>query len=219
MPRTRTATARPRRPSGRRRRTYHHGNLRQALVEATLKLAEEAGPESVSVREAARRAGVSPGAPFRHFADRTALMTAVAEEAMRRLHAEIDTALAADAAAEPLERLRAIGDAYLRWVARNPMHFQIISTRRLIDFDGSPTLGPDNDRIQDHMDALLREADARGDLRSKDLARIQLSCKALVYGLARMHIDGHFPSWRVASADAEPVMHDVLGLFLASLRR
>ena len=206
------------RPAG-RRRTYHHGNLRQALVDATLKLAEEQGPENVSVREAARRAGVSPGAPFRHFADRTALMTAVAEEAMRRLHAEIDAALAAEPAEDPLVRLATIGHAYLRWVTRNPMHFQVVSMRRLIDFAGSPTLGPDNDRIQEQMDALLAEAHARGLLRSSELGRLQLSCKALVYGLARMYIDGHFPSWHVPSADEVPAMHDVLRLFLAGLRR
>ena len=206
------------RKTAKRRRAYHHGNLRQALIDATLELVEEQGPENVSVREAARRAGVSPGAPFRHFADRTALMTAVAEEATRRLVAEIDAALEAARDEGPLERFRAMGDAYLRWATRNPTHFAVVSQRRLIDYEGSPTLAPDNDGLQARMNELLREAERQGELRSNDLRRIQIASRALVYGLARMQTDGHFPSWHVASEEAEPMMHDVLRLFLRGLR-
>ncbi|HEX7924546.1 MAG TPA: helix-turn-helix domain-containing protein, partial [Bradyrhizobium sp.] len=57
---------------------YHHGDLRRVLIEAAMQLVGEGGPEAVSVREAARRAGVSPAAPFRHFPSRDALMNAVA---------------------------------------------------------------------------------------------------------------------------------------------
>src|SRR5215471_3616339 len=88
---------------------YHHGDLRRVLIDAALKLVEEGGPEAVSVREAARRAGVSAGAPFRHFESRVALMTAVAEEAQRRFRAEIDAALAAAPAGDPLAQFRNFG--------------------------------------------------------------------------------------------------------------
>src|SRR6266481_2813318 len=93
---------------------YHHGDLRRVLIDAALGLAEEGGAEAVSVREAARRAGVSPGAPFRHFETRDALMTAVAEEAQRRFRAEIQTALAEATAGgllsrDPLRRFRKLG--------------------------------------------------------------------------------------------------------------
>ena len=74
-------------------RPYHHGALKEALVEAAVALIEEGGIEAVSVREAAKRVGVSPGAPFRHFASKTALMTAVAEEAMARFKAEVLAAM------------------------------------------------------------------------------------------------------------------------------
>src|SRR3954447_18592844 len=106
-------------------KSYHHGDLRRVLVEAALRLAAEGGPDDVSVREAARRAGVSAGAPFRHFASRDALMTAVAEEAQRRFHAEIAAALAQVPGDEPLQQFRQMGRAYLRWALRNPAHFEI----------------------------------------------------------------------------------------------
>ena len=64
---------------------YHHGNLVEALIAVTVEIIEERGVEHVSVREAAKRAGVSPGAPFQHFRSKTALLTAVAEQAMGRL--------------------------------------------------------------------------------------------------------------------------------------
>src|SRR5689334_17798420 len=123
---------------------YHHGDLRAALVEASLAIIEERGPEQVTVREAAKRAGVSSGAPFRHFPNRTALMTAVAEEAQRRFRAEIEAALAA-APSEPLARLHALGAAYLRWAIGNPTHFRVISARNLIDYESSDYLTRDND--------------------------------------------------------------------------
>jgi AcrR family transcriptional regulator len=108
----------PRQPPA--RRDYHHGNLRQALIDAALELVREGGGEAVSVREAARRAGVSAGAPFRHFPTRTALMTAVAEESMRRFRAEIDEALKQAPADRPLRRLRAIAQSGLFRGALDP---------------------------------------------------------------------------------------------------
>jgi AcrR family transcriptional regulator len=202
-----------------RRGTYHHGNLRAALIEATLALVEEEGPEKVSVREAAKRAGVSSGAPFRHFSNRTALLTAVAEEAMTRLLAEIDKTLAENAELDPLQRFRALGTAYLRWVMRNPTHFQVISNRKLIDFDGSKTLRRDNEGLKDLMDGLLHEAQRAGLLRSDDLSRIPLAGRALAYGLARMYVDGHFPLWDVKSRGTAKALQAAFDVFIAGLAR
>src|SRR6201992_4107452 len=133
-PKRRAATPRP----------YHHGDLRRALIDAALKLAEEGGPEAVSVREAARRAGVSPGAPFRHFDSRAALMTAVAEEAQRRFRAEIEAALDETPSRDPLKRFRALGIAFISWAMKNPAHFEIISTGRHFDHDAATALLRDN---------------------------------------------------------------------------
>ena len=201
------------------RDTYHHGNLRNALMAATLELLEEGGPEAVSVREAAKRAGVSAGAPFRHFPTRTALMTAVAEEATRRLKAEIAKAVAAVGAADPLTRLRAFGTGYFRWVSRNKTMFLVVSTRSLIDYDGSETLGPDNDELRAQMDALLSEAEEKGLLRPATRgAPIKLAARALVYGLARMLIDGHLRQWKTPSEKPDAAMNRALDLFIDSLR-
>jgi AcrR family transcriptional regulator len=200
-----------------RRSAYHHGNLRRALIDAALDLAREGGVDAVTVREAARRAGVSPGAPFRHFADRTMLMTAVAEEAMGRLRAEIDAGLGAERSADPMRRLQALGTAYLRWVERNPTHFQIVSRRDSIDFAGSAALVTDNAAIQSMMRAIFVEAREQGRLRPADLRLTEIVSRAFVYGLARMHTDGQFPSWDVAPDQTGAVMAAALSLFVSLL--
>lgn len=197
---------------------YRHGRLREALIEAAVQLVEEGGPENVSVREAAKRAGVSPGAPFRHFENKTALMTAVAEQAMSRFRAEIELAVAGVAADDPVGRFAAVGDAYLRWARTNPTHFQVISTRSLIDWAGSESLRRDNEAVRSLMAEAMTEAQARGLLRSHDLAGTQVVARALVYGLARMFIDGHFAQWALDGEEIERTMQDALDLFVSLMK-
>jgi AcrR family transcriptional regulator len=198
---------------------YHHGDLRRALIDAALRLAEEGGPEQVSVREAARRAGVSAGAPFRHFETRDALMTAVAEEAQRRFRDEIERALAEAPAGDPLSRFRTLGLAYLRWAAHNPAHFEIISSCRYFDHDGAAELSRDNAELIAMSERLLAEAFARGQLRSADLKTVQIAGRALVYGFARMKIDGHFPRWGVGDKDIERTAEAALDLFIDGIAK
>ena len=196
---------------------YHHGDLRRALVDAALHLAAE-GAE-VSVREAARRAGVSPGAPFRHFPSRDALMTAVAAEAQRRFRSEIEAALAAAPSDDPLAQIRSLGLAYLRWAMKNPAHFEIISTGKYFDHDAAGEVSKDNAEIIAMMARLLGEAAARGKLRHGDLKRTRIAARALVYGFARMLIDGHFPRWGIAEDEVEPMAEGIVDLFIDGIAK
>ncbi|HTO54400.1 MAG TPA: TetR/AcrR family transcriptional regulator [Myxococcota bacterium] len=200
-----------------RRGRYHHGHLREALLEAAERMIEEEGPESVTVREAARRAGVSPGAPFRHFASRTALMTAVAERAMQRFKDEIARAEASVDADDSRARYLALGRAYLRWATRHPAQFRVISTRSLIDFEGSDSLRRDNDAIRALMREIVAQGQSRGQMRAADPDALELLAKALSYGLARMYVDGHFPQWDVSQREAPAAMQRVLELLLGLL--
>jgi AcrR family transcriptional regulator len=187
------------------------------LVEAALALAEEAGEEGVTMREAARRAGVSPAAPFRHFRDREALLTAVAAEALLRFRREIDAALAAAPAGDPLARLRAFGLGYLRWALRNPGHFHILSTRAIFDLEGAEALREDNARIISMVEETLADVARLGLLRSGDVRLAVIASRALVYGFARMFVDGHFPRWKIAAEEAERLVEPLLDLFVAGI--
>jgi AcrR family transcriptional regulator len=197
-------------------RPYHHGDLRRVLIDAALQLAAE-GAE-VSVREAARRAAVSPGAPFRHFPNRDALMAAVAEEAQRRFRVEIEAALT-DAPADALARFRAFGLAYVRWALRNPAHFEIISTGRYFAHASSAELTRDNAELIALTERMLAEAAAQGLLRPEDLKRILIAGRALIYGFARMNLDGHFPRWGVEEDEIEQMAEAVIDLFIAGIAK
>jgi AcrR family transcriptional regulator len=200
-------------------RRYHHGNLVEALVAATVDIVEERGAEHVSVREVAKRVGVSPGAPFRHFRSKTALLTAVAEQAMDRLVEAVSKARGTADSSDPIDTFEAIGRGYLEWAFSNPTHFQIISSRTLIDFNGSVSLRAQNESIRQAMIDLLTQARRQGRLApDEEIDQLALTARALVYGLARMAIDGHFPEWHPSeppSVAAQKALH----LFIDQISR
>ena len=112
------------------RRTYHHGDLRQALLEAGIALARDGGPGAVVLREATRRAGVVPNAAYRHFASRDALLQAVRSAALSALAVAMERELSrvrgAGAQADVARAsLRAIGIAYLRFARTEPGLFRM----------------------------------------------------------------------------------------------
>jgi hypothetical protein len=144
-------------------------------------------------------------------------MTAVAAEAQRRFRAEIDAALAEAPAGDPLARFRALGLAYLRWAMRNPAHFEIISSGRYFAHDKATELSRDNAELIGIAERTLADAFALGQLRSPDLKRVQVAGRALVYGFARMNIDGHFPRWGIEEDEAEPTAEAILDLFIEGI--
>ncbi|MEO6999419.1 MAG: TetR/AcrR family transcriptional regulator [Terracoccus sp.] len=111
------------------RSTYHHGDLRHALLDAGLDLAREGGPDAVMLREATRRVGVSANAAYRHFADRDALLDEVVSRAQSLaadvIAAEIEAAEgASDAGTRARARFRAVGVGYLRFAMSEPGLFR-----------------------------------------------------------------------------------------------
>jgi AcrR family transcriptional regulator len=201
------------------KRPYHHGNLRQAMIEAAIAIAEETSAESVSIREAARRAGVSSGAPFRHFATRTELMTAVAEEGMLRLREAIAARVGRLRTKHPLARLAAVAEGYVNWVVQCPTHYRIIGDRTLIDFDGSEILAGGSNSIRAAMAVMFEEARDQGLLRDNDIDRLHFESRALSYGVARMHIDGHLKEWGIAKSKARTAMHATMRGYIVSLAK
>lgn len=200
-----------------RRTSYHHGNLVEALIAVTIEIIEERGVEYLSVREAAKRAGVSPGAPFQHFSSKTALLTAVAEQAMGRLTQAFAAAKSKADANKPLAMLEGMGRSYMQWALANPTHFEIINSRTLIDFEASDSLRMQNAAIRQRMVELLTQARERGQLiEGLDLNHVVLTARALVYGLARMAIDGHFHRWHPSESPPQ-AMRKALRLFIGQI--
>lgn len=108
------------------RETYHHGQTREALVQAAVELVARHGAGGFSLRQAAARVGVDPAGVYRHFRDRAALLAAVAEEGCARLAAAMTRAAAGKRA--PRKVIAAMADAYVAFAAACGAHFEIMSS-------------------------------------------------------------------------------------------
>lgn len=186
--------------------------LREALVQATLELVEEVGPAAVSVREVARRAGVSSGAPFRHFPDKYALMAAVAEEGVKRLNEVTEAAIGDLAERDPLEAFRLAGIAYVRFAVAHPAHFRVICVPEYAAY--SQTLRDGLRKGRDQLKALIVAAQKRGAIIQGDPESIMLAANAIIYGAARMFVDGQMQAEGIGTDLAEETastLTDLLG--------
>jgi AcrR family transcriptional regulator len=123
---------------GSERRGYHHGNLREALVDATLELIAAKGPAGFTIAEAARLAGVSPAAPYRHFRDAEALLAEVALRGFERLAAAL-TAAWANGMPNPMAAIEAVGRAYLTF-ARDETPFYAAMFESHLPLEAHPGL-------------------------------------------------------------------------------
>src|SRR5260370_16465797 len=103
---------------------YHHGNLRETLLQSAIRLIAEVGPTAFTLREVARQAGVSHNAPYRHFHDKDALLAAVAPQG----YGELTDAMleAAGRESNVLDRLEHAGLAYVSFALRRPEHFTVM---------------------------------------------------------------------------------------------
>ena len=106
------------------RRPYHHGDLRSALLEAAVEVIEERGLSGLSLRECARRAGVSHAAPYRHFKDKDALILAIAHEGLDRLADAGEAAMVG--IEDPRERIDAYGVAYVQFAVEQPVFHRVM---------------------------------------------------------------------------------------------
>jgi len=113
------------RPGWRRPRSYHHGNLKEVLLEAARKLIEQHGALGFSLTEAARLAGVSPAAPYRHFRDRDALLAEVARVGFERFAARLDLAWN-NGVPTPLSAFENLGRAYLAFAREEPASYAVM---------------------------------------------------------------------------------------------
>jgi len=116
----------PKKRPSRSERRYHHGDLRRALGDAALALISEGELGTFSLREVARRAGVTPAAPYHHFKDKTALLAAVAEEGFAALGGRLEAALARLPPTDLRGRFAALARAYLEFARAHPAHYRVM---------------------------------------------------------------------------------------------
>jgi AcrR family transcriptional regulator len=142
-----------------KRDTYHHGDLKRALTDAALQLVQEKGPKGFTLREVARRAGVSAAAPYRHFADKSQLLAAAATQGFVQLHERLDAT--ADATTDLTEQVLAMGRAYVRWAVTHPDYYQVMFGSELDKTESPEVLTAGLRAFADLLDAIVRCQNAK----------------------------------------------------------
>jgi len=188
---------------------YHHGDLREVLLEKAVEVIQEDGIGALSLRAVARRAGVSHGAPAHHFPDKAGLLTALATRSMERFSEALSEA-AREAGDSALDRLRAIGRAYVRFAAQNPAYFRIVTRFELIHGDDAEFAASYQvifDMVKDAVCAAQRE----GWSRSMDPMALVIACWSAVHGLSNLYLDGVLED-RVGPIDLETAAAQVVAV-------
>jgi AcrR family transcriptional regulator len=188
---------------------YHHGNLRRALLDSALAMVEKEGPRGVSLRAVARLAGVSPAAPYRHFAGKEGLLAAVAEEGFHALEERMRAA-STEARGLALAEFRAIGFAYVHFAAHNPSHFRVMFGPEVSDRAEHSGLQEAADSasqiIADAIASCQRPGLEGGDT---DPHRLFISAWASFHGLATLVVDGQLSDSVKSDEDLEALVNSV----------
>ncbi|MEM0955713.1 MAG: TetR/AcrR family transcriptional regulator [Pseudomonadota bacterium] len=168
---------------------YHHGNLREALIESALAVITEDGPAAITIREVARRAGVSHAAPYRHFNDRDELLLAVVEQGFERL----DDAMAAardSQGDDELANFAASGEAYFDFALDNPTYYRVMFSGDLLSRSGHESLSYTTTSFFRQIIADVKRLQALGIVRDGDPTLLGIHIVSTVHGYVSLVNDG-----------------------------
>ena len=168
--------------------TYHHGELRQSLIDAAIALISEEGIGDLSLRQVARRVGVSHNAPYRHFEDKEALLAAVAEQGFQSLRA------AMEASRQPIppnasQCLEAIGIAYVNFALAHPAYYRLMFGDYRCNFSKYSALAEAAQQSFMVLVNTVREGQVAGIFRAADPVDMARVAWALVHGQSMLALD------------------------------
>lgn len=187
---------------------YHHGALRQALLDAAEAILDRDGIDALTLRAAAREAGVSHGAPAHHFGDLTGLLTELAASGFVRLRQAIEAEAAQEADRE--RRIRAMGRGYVRFARNHPGIFLLMFRSERLNWS-SPSLSEAGEMAF----ALLTQSDSDRPVDPSNAVRtltLATTRWSLMHGLATLIVDGRLGAFvdKLPRTDIEQVIEDVL---------
>ncbi|MDQ1358570.1 MAG: hypothetical protein QOG44_2943 [Acidimicrobiaceae bacterium] len=187
---------------------YHHGQLRRALLEAAERTVRERGVDDLSLRELARQTGVSHGAPRRHFADRQALLDALAEYGFERLGSDLRAAVE-QAGEDFIARLRAAAAAYVRFAIEDSALLELMFAGK--HRSGAATLQEAAERGFSVILKLIEQGQAEGLVEAGDPERVGLILFATVQGVAALVIAGIVEPEQLDGLLADSIEHFLRG--------
>jgi AcrR family transcriptional regulator len=200
-----------------RRRDYHHGDLRAALLASVGHIIREQGIAFVSIREVARRTRVSHAAPAHHFRNKSGLLTAFAAQGYDRLADTIRDTIASAGATVPPDVLEAMGRGYVRFALDNREHFGIMFRAELLDQQDDEYIRA-TDRAFGALRDTVTRATSEGYLQGADPIVIAASAWSLVHGLATLWLSGRMQD-RTGASDADALTAAMTRSFVDKMMR
>lgn len=197
--------------------TYHHGDLRAAMLEAVAALVRERGVGQVSLRAAARKIGVTHAAATYHFGNKAGLLTEFATRGYLQLaecvRSEIDKTCPPDGPA----LLAAAGRGYVRFAVENPERFEVMFRLDLVNPDDEAYVAA-SDAAYELLSAAIRRCEREGFLGNRDPETVAVAAWSLTHGLAALWIGGRLTQ-RLRDANPEMLADMVTELFVDSVLR
>ena len=197
-------------------RAYHHGDLKNALRDAASALIAERGVDAVSLREISQAAGVSHTAAYRHYADKQALLAAIAEDGFRQL-ADINRRAIADTPGGPVPQLMACGRAYVRFGVQRPHVLQLMFSQAIPDWSAHPSLQEAATALAQTLAGVVAAGQADGTIRAAPLGDVTLTAWSLVHGLAMLLAGRRIPVENIDDAFIEHMAAQAVSLLVRGL--
>lgn len=203
-------------------RPYHHGDLKNALIQAGLEVLAARGMTALNLREVARRAGVSHAAPYRHFANKEALLAAIAEDGFHQLNEAMSVAVkTAGQSAE--EHFFAIGRAYVYFALAHPDSFRLMFSHIVGDRSGYPSLYRSAKVSFQALFGVLVIGQASGAFVEGDLMPLAESVWSMVHGLATLLVENQIGPGTNEQEIGPQALEDLVQFYLervlSSIRR
>jgi AcrR family transcriptional regulator len=170
-------------------RAYHHGDLRAALLDEAAAMIAEGGAASLTMRALGRRLGVSRAAAYRHFEDKAALLVAVAAAGFSRLRDRLQ-AVDAGAPRSSMERIRRMGEEYVRFALENPAYYRLMYGREGLARRDVPELREAGNSLFEQLVEVIRAYQDSGKIERQDPRAQAYVAWSSVHGLASLLIDG-----------------------------
>ncbi len=198
-----------------KRETYHHGDLRRALTAAAIDLITRDGTEKLTIREVSRRVGVNHRAVYRHFADLTSLLAAVAEEGYRQMLDALKESLAETRRASPGKRMEALAGAYIVFAIDHQAHYRIMFGKRLNEDGRFPVLEDLVQEAYELIDGEIARGIEQGIFVDRPRRELVFGFWSLAHGFASLALVRRI---RVKRSLVEPYARQIVAPFAAGLR-
>ncbi len=196
---------------------YHHGNLKQVLIDTAVEIISEMGAKELSLRKIAQKAGVSHAAPYRHFKDKNAILSSVAKQGFS-LMLERTQKNIAKSPGDELDHFAIIGLSYIEFAIDYPSHYRVMFGTRMENSYFKDEFKPKSIPVFKLLRDTIMDCQEKGLLKDGDLNQMAMAAWSIVHGFAMLRIDHHIPDKKLNEKRLNALKRSVVMTLYQGLR-